>query len=463
MTDFDIFFGNMKGKKVAVLGLGVSNTPLIEILHEAGAKITVCDKKEADSFPALLPELSKLGVSFQFGEHYLEGLDHGLIFRSPGIRPDHPELLKAVERGSTLTSEIEVFMDVCPCPVVAVTGSDGKTTTSTLISKIIEAAGRRCFLGGNIGKPLLKLTREIHSDDFAVLELSSFQLMTMKKSPRVAVVTNVAPNHLDWHTSMEEYTAAKENIFRFQNETDTVVLNADNETTLSFAASAKSRVVLFSAKKVLADGVCLENDELVLRENSESRPIVRIADILLPGRHNLENYMAAAVVCHTLFSDAFFEAVGEVAKSFKGVPHRIELVREKAGVRFYNDSIASSPTRTIAGLHSFDKKVLLIAGGYDKHIPFDVLGPEIVKHVKALYLTGQTAKKIREALEKCPFFVPEVLPVFEFESFSDAVSAAASDAKRGDIVLLSPACASFDAFRNFEERGQAFRSIVNSL
>ncbi|MCX7615031.1 MAG: UDP-N-acetylmuramoyl-L-alanine--D-glutamate ligase [Clostridiales bacterium] len=463
MTDFESFFSKLKEKRIAVIGLGVSNTPLIRILSEAGAKITVCDKKDESKFSTLIPELKNFGVQFQLGEHYLEGLDHDYIFRSPGIRPDRPELLKAIDQGSVLTSEMEVFIDVCPCPIIAVTGSDGKTTTSTLISKIIEAEGKRCFLGGNIGKPLLAMTKEIKSDDFVVLELSSFQLMTMKKSPNVAVVTNVAPNHLDWHTSMEEYTEAKKNIYLHQKKTDTVVLNADNDAAASFSIEAKGNVILFSRRQSLNNGICMENDTIVLRKEQKTIPIVTSKDILIPGEHNRENYMAASAACYAIFGEKCFEAVKQVAKSFKGVEHRIELVREKDGVRFYNDSIASSPTRTIAGLHSFQEKVFLIAGGYDKHIPFDVLGPEIVKHVKRLYLTGQTSKKIRESIEKCPEFKPELLPVSEYQNFSDAVKAAAADAKQGDIVILSPACASFDMFANFAERGHAFRDIVHSL
>ncbi|MDP4108728.1 MAG: UDP-N-acetylmuramoyl-L-alanine--D-glutamate ligase [Bacillota bacterium] len=459
MAKFDTFLSDIKGKSAAVLGLGVSNRPLIRILSEAGVKITVCDKKEASAFASLMPELQKQGISFRFGERYLEGLDQDYIFRSPGIRPDHPLLKKAAESGSVITSETEVFLEVCPCPVIAVTGSDGKTTTSTLISKIVEEMGKKCYLGGNIGKPLLKAASSINEDDIAVLELSSFQLMTMKKSPKISVVTNVAPNHLDWHTSMEEYITAKENIFKYQGKNDTVVLNADNKVTAGYALTAPGRVILFSRKNKLNDGVYINSGEIRIK----GKTVVALNDILLPGQHNVENYMSAAAACWALFGEDCFEAVRRVAATFKGVEHRIEFVREKDGVRFYNDSIASSPTRTIAGLNSFGKKVLLIAGGYDKHIPFDVLGPEIAKHVKALYLTGQTAGKIKEALVNCPEYNPEELKVKEYPLFSDAVTASAKEAQKGDIVLMSPACASFDAFKNFEERGQKFKDIINSL
>jgi len=349
-----------------------------------------------------------------------------------------------------------VFFEVCPCMTVAVTGSDGKTTTTTLIAKMLEAAGRRVFLGGNIGTPLLPLTDEMTEDDVAVVELSSFQLMDMRRSSHVAVITNLAPNHLDMHTDMAEYVDAKKNIYLHQSGEDVLVLNRDNAITNGLQPEAKGEVRLFSRREMLPTGVCLQ-DGMIYRDGEA---VLSQSDILLPGIHNVENYMAAICAVQGLVSD---EAIRQVAKTFGGVEHRIELVRVKDGVSFYNDSIASSPTRTIAGLRSFANKVILIAGGYDKHIPYDVLGPEICGHVKTLVLTGATAPKIRAATEQAAAQGMELPKILEEEDFFDAIRTAAAEAKPGDVVILSPASASFDRFKNFMVRGDAFKQEVMKL
>ena len=345
---------------------------------------------------------------------------------------------------------MEAFFEVCPCHILAVTGSDGKTTTTTLISEMLKSAGKTVWLGGNIGTPLLPLVRQMKEDDYAVVELSSFQLMDMTRSPEIAVVTNLAPNHLDVHKDMDEYVDAKKNIFRYQSEAGRLVLNADNAITAEFTGNGET--VFFSrqgkpARVYTQDGVIYRDGEAVLHT----------ADILLPGVHNIENYMAAILAVEGLVSD---EIIRHVAKNFGGVEHRIELVRIKDGVRYYNDSIASSPSRTIAGLRSFREKVILIAGGYDKHIPYDVLGPEICAHVKKLFLCGATAPQIRAAVENCEGQKPEMVDCGKFEN---AVRAAAAAAENGDIVLMSPASASFDEFKNFMVRGNFFKQIVKEL
>ena len=454
------YLAELKGKRVAVIGIGVSNTPLIKMLLRAGIRVTACDKRQKQEFGGQAEALESLGAELRLGPDYLEGLDHDVIFRTPGLRPDVPQLLAAVERGSVLTSEMEVFFQVCPCNIIAVTGSDGKTTTTTMIAELLKAAGRNVYVGGNIGKPLLPDVDGMEAEDLAVLELSSFQLMTMDRSPDIAVVTNLAPNHLDVHKSMSEYIAAKENIFSHQTADGLVVLNQDNDITRGFAAAAPGRVVLFSRREALARGVFLKDDAIWSTTDLHSRPVLPLDGILLPGAHNVENYMAAIAAVDGLVPD---ETIRAFAGTFAGVEHRIELVRTRNGVRYYNDSIASSPSRTTAGLRSFREKVILIAGGYDKHIPFDTLGPEIIAHVKALVLTGDTAPKIRACVETAPGYRPGQPSIETCEDFTQAVLEAHNLARPGDVVLLSPACASFDRFKNFMERGAAFKKIIYEL
>jgi len=451
------YLSSMKGKRVAVIGIGVSNTPLIEKLLETGVSVLACDKRDRIKFDGLIEDLEQKGLEVSLGTDYLEhlaGVD--IIFRTPGMRPDLPQLTEAVKRGAVLTSEMEAFLSLCPCRILAVTGSDGKTTTTTMIAGLLKAAGYRTFVGGNIGRPLLCDVDEIRPDDIVVLELSSFQLMTVKQSPGVALITNLAPNHLDVHKDMEEYVWAKKNIFVHQDACDKVILNADNAITAGLAEEARGEVTLFSRKQQLSTGVWLKDGMIV----QDGRPILAAEDILLPGVHNLENYMAAIAAVDGMVPD---EVIREFARTFGGVAHRIELVRELDGVRYYNDSIASSPSRTIAGLRSFDQKVILIAGGYDKQIPYDVLGPEITRAVKALVLVGATAPKIRAAVLAAPDYREGEPAIAECENLRQAVEAAYKMAQPGDVVLLSPASASFDQFKNFEERGNAFKQFVAEL
>lgn len=456
----DEYISSIAGKSVAVIGIGVSNTPLINMLLDAGVTVTARDKKERAYFGALADEIEGKGARLRFGEDYLGELTEDIIFRSPGIRPDIPEFLAAKARGSVVTSEMEIFFDVCPCTIIAVTGSDGKTTTTTIISELLKKAGKTVYVGGNIGHPLLAEAGKMNAGDFAVLELSSFQLMTMKKSPHIAVLTNLAPNHLDIHKDMSEYVAEKENIFAHQSSADTAIFNQDNDIARELSKKAPGSVLMFSRSGEVENGAYLKDGAIYMRRNRKDREVLKTAGILLPGAHNIENYMAAIAAVDGLVPD---NIIADFAGSFGGVEHRIELCRTKDGVRFYNDSIASSPSRTIAGLRSFGKKVILIAGGYDKHIPYDVLGPEITEHVKYLVLTGATADKIRSAVEATPDYKkgsPEMVAV---DDFDDAVKTAARAAREGDVVILSPASASFDHFRNFMERGKRFKDIVNSL
>ena len=447
---FEQFFHSLKGKRIAVFGLGVSNRPLVRLLLEFGCDVTGCDRTPREKAEEEVLELERAGAKLRLGDPYLDGLEADVVFRTPGMHPGNPALQALAAAGARITSEMDVFFEVCPCSILAVTGSDGKTTTTTLISEMLKAEGKTVWLGGNIGTPLLPLVRQMKDTDFAVVELSSFQLMDMTHSPHVAVITNLAPNHLDVHKDMDEYVQAKKNIFRFQKEGDILVINADNEITAPMLGGGTTKTFSRQGKDVavrLEDGWIQRNGENVLRAS----------DILLPGQHNVENYMTAIAAVEGMVSD---DTIRRVAQTFGGVEHRIELVRIKDGVRFYNDSIASSPSRTIAGLRSFPEKVILIAGGYDKHIPYDDLGPEICQHVKKLFLGGATGALIRAAVENCPGEKPEIVDCGDFES---AVRAAAAAAVSGDVVLMSPASAAFDQFKNFMVRGAFFKKIVMEL
>ena len=450
------YFEQYRGKKILVLGLGVSNRPLVRLLLQFGMNVTGCDRTPREKLEEEVLELERQGLKLKIGEGYLENLEADVVFRTPGMLPTRPEIQKLAQQGAEITSEMEAFFAVCPCMMIGITGSDGKTTTTTLISEMLKAAGRTVFLGGNIGTPLLPLSDDMQENDVAVVELSSFQLMDMQHSPHVAVVTNLAPNHLDTHGDMNEYIEAKKQLFLHQKDNDILVVNRDNEITEGFAPEAAGAVRRFSRREWLEQGVCLK-DGVIYRDGEV---LMQQSDILLPGIHNVENYMAAICAVQGMVPD---ESILQVARNFGGVEHRIELVRVKDGVSYYNDSIASSPTRTIAGLRSFKEKVILIAGGYDKNIPYDVLGPEICEHVKTLVLTGATAPKIRKATEdavQSGMTGPEIL---EVEDFYNAIRKAASCAKSGDVVILSPASASFDHFKNFMVRGNEFKRTVHEL
>ncbi len=449
---FEQYFTSLRGKRIAVLGLGVSNRPLVRLLLDYGCDVTGCDRTPREKVDQEVLDLEKMGCKLSLGESYLDGVEADILFRTPGMHPGHPAIQSLRDRGAQVTSEMDVFFQVCPCQTIGVTGSDGKTTTTTLVAEMLKASGKTVWLGGNIGTPLLPLVPQMKEKDYAVVELSSFQLMDMTHSPNRALITNLAPNHLDVHKDMEEYVEAKKNIFRFQGKNDLLILNADNDYTASFLGPGPTK--FFSRKK--SSHVCLDGD-MICQYWEE---ILSVKDILIPGVHNIENYMAAISLVEGLVDE---RTIREVARTFGGVEHRIELVRIRDGVKFYNDSIASSPSRTIAGLRSFDQKVILIAGGYDKHIPYDVLGPEICAHVKKLFLAGATGPKIRAAVESCPDYDPGALEIVDCGSFAPAVLAAAQAAGEGDIVLMSPASAAFDQFRNFMVRGQEFKRIVKEL
>lgn len=453
------YFKSTKNKRIAFCGLGRSNLPLIDMYKSYGAKVIACDKRNPEALDGLAESLSEKGVELSLGEKYLDDLDCDILFRTPGMNYNMPELAELRQKGIKVTSEMEMFFELCPCKIIAVTGSDGKTTTTTIISEFLKAQGKTVHLGGNIGRPLLPEIFDIDKDDYAVVELSSFQLISMTKSPDVAVVTNVTPNHLDVHKDMDEYIEAKRNIVKYQNKDSVTVLNYCNDITKSFSDGLCSEVRFFNADTD-RDSVFLKDGIITFKHNNEYTDVLDINDIAIPGAHNVENYMTAIGAVWGLVD---IQTIRKVAREFGGVAHRAELVRTLNGVRYYNDSIASSPTRTIKGtLSLFEQKIILICGGYDKNIPYAPLGPVINEKVKVLILIGATADKIEKAVSEADNYNSE-LRIIHAGSMDEAVSIAKAEAQNGDIVSLSPASASFDMYRDFEQRGEHFKSLVNNL
>ena len=453
-----VFKEKIAGQPVAVCGIGRNNLPVIEQLLGCGAKVFACDKRTREELGETAQKLEAQGVTLYLGETYLDHLsDMALILRTPGMKPYLPPFEAARAAGIPVTSEMELFFEYCPAPIYAVTGSDGKTTTTTIIAGLLKAAGKTVYLGGNIGRPLLPLIEEVTDRDVAVVELSSFQLTRMTRSPHVAVVTNVAPNHLDWHADMQEYIDAKRNLIAYQTAADRAVLNADNETTAAFAKDAPAgQVFRFSRRAPQSEGAWVNDDGMLcLSHGGVTTPVVAAADILIPGVHNVENYLAAIAA---VWGEVEPAIIADYARTFGGVPHRCELIRTRRGVRWYNDSIGSSPSRTIAGLKAFDRKVILIAGGYDKHIPYAPLGEVAADTVGHAILLGATAPAIETAIRD-----NSDLPITRVANMQEAVAAADRLAGDGDIVFLSPASASFDMYKNFEERGEHFKSLVADL
>ncbi len=455
------YFESVRDKKVAFIGLGRTNLPLIKMFCDAGAQVFACDSKSLEQLGDCAEIAKAYGAVLSLGENYLSSLNVDIVFRTPGMNYNHPALLKMRNDGVIVTSEMELFFELCPCKIVAVTGSDGKTTTTTIISELLKKQGYTVHLGGNIGNPLLPFINDIKETDFAVVELSSFQLISMKKSPDISVVTNVTPNHLDVHKDMQEYIDAKKNIVLYQNQYNRTVLNLNDDISSSFENFTDADVFKFSRTNKISKGIYLEDDFICYTDGNSSEKILNVKDIVIPGLHNVENYMAAICAVKEFVDNAVIQLV---ASTFQGVAHRAQFVRELDGVRYYNDSIASSPTRTARGMLSlFEQKIILICGGYDKNIPYEPLGPVICEKVKKLILIGKTAPKIEAAVigsEKYKENEPEILHA---KTMEEAVNIAREISSDGDIVSLSPASASFDMYKDFEARGNHFMSLVNSL
>ncbi len=459
LVEFENF---IKCKKVAIIGLGASNIPLIDYLYNLNCEITIFDNKPIDTLDNnILDKIYEYQLKISFGENYLSKLiGFDIIFRSPSCRPDNPEIIKEIERGAILTSEIELVMKLCPGKIIGVTGSDGKTTTASLIYEILKQENLTCYLGGNIGTPLFTKIKDMKPQDFVVLELSSFQLMTMDISPNIAVVTNISPNHLDIHKSYDEYIQAKSNIFKYQDENDLLILNYDNEITRDFSKNTESKITYFSSKEKIENGLIVDNGIIKDCDDGLRRHILNTKNIKLRGIHNYENICAAIAATKKFVS---LESQIIAISNFTGVKHRLEFVKEVNGAKWYNDSIASSPTRTIAGLNSFNENIVLIAGGYDKQLDYTTIAKPIVENADSLILLGETTNKIYSAVAYELKYTNKKIPIYKVKSLEEAVNKAKEVSSKGDVVLFSPASASFDMFKNFEERGDKFKQIVNKL
>ena len=452
------FYNELKGKKVAFIGAGVSHKQLIEIFAQKGAVVTLCDKKELSGFGEYAETLKRLNINLSLGENYLEGLkNQDLIMRTPGFEFFTKELQDEIANGTEVSSEMEMFFRLCPCKMYAVTGSDGKTTTTSLIAKMLEESGRKVYLGGNIGRALLPVAHEVEETDVAVVELSSFQLISMKQSPDVAVVTNVTPNHLDHHKDMQEYIDAKRNILLYQNDNSKAVLGFENAVSKGMESDVKGKVRFFTRLSKIDNGGFIDDEGYLTLDGKQ---IVHQSEVALRGLHNLENLLAAFCAVE---GDVSYEIMAKVAREFKGVEHRIEPVRTLNGVQWFNDSIASSPTRTIAGLKAFPQKICIIAGGYDKNIPYQPLAKPILDHVKLLVVMGQTGPKIEKVVREHADFAASDIRILHADSMEQAVQLMYENTSEGDVVSLSPASASFDLYPNFEVRGRHFKELVNKL
>lgn len=461
-TNLEEFEKYARGKKVAIIGIGVSNLPLLEYFYDLNARVTIFDSKESNQISVeAMQKIEKYGFEFIGGKDSLSRLKgFDIIFRSPSCMPDRPELVEAVENGAVLTSEIEMVLKLAPCKVIGVTGTEGKTTTTTLINEIVKKSGRKTYLGGNMGKPIFTKIRNVKPENIIILELSSFQLSDMDISPDISVVTNIYPDHLNVHKSYEEYREAKKNIFKHQSGNGIVVLNYDNEFTREFAKEANGKVIFFSSKEKLDDGFIYDKTDGTIKycEDGVRRHIMKKEDIKLRGIHNYENICAAIAATSSIVdADTQVKAIEE----FTGVEHRLEFVRELNNVKWYNDSIGTSPASTIAGLNSFDEDIILLAGGSDKGLDYEEVGKTIARKVRALILTGPTSEKIENATKQA--LNDKNIEIYYTSNMQESVNLAKDIAKAGDVVLLSPASASFDLYKNFEDRGHQFKDCVNNL
>ena len=449
-------------RKVAVIGLGVSNLPLLDYLYEKKAQVTVFDERNIDEIPQdIINKINTYEFKYSFGRNCLENLKgFNLIFRSPSCLPTKPELQEEANRGAIVTTEVEMLMEMCPCKIIGVTGSDGKTTTTSMINAILQKAGYNTFLGGNIGTPLFTRLPEIKPDDIVVLELSSFQLMNMHVSPDIAVITNITPNHLNIHKDYEEYIEAKKNIFKNQNENGILILNYDNDITRSCAKETKGKVIFFSSKEKLDNGFIVDKNVIKECEDKVRKHILNTDEVILRGNHNFQNIATALAATKALVD---IDIAVQAIKEFKPVEHRIEFIREIDGVKWYNDSASSSPTRTLSGINAFKENIILIAGGYDKNLDYKPLAKPVVEKVSSLILIGQTAEKIFDAVKGEAEKENKKIDIYMCDSLEQTIDIAKKTAKKGDVVLFSPASASFDMFKNFADRGEKFKKLVNNI
>ena len=449
-------------RKVAIIGLGVSNLPLLDYLYEKKANVTVFDEREYDKIPKdIIDKITKYGFILHLGNDCLQYLKNfNVIFRSPSCLPTKPELVEEANRGALVTTEVELLMEMCPAKIIGITGSDGKTTTTSLINAILQKGGYKTFLGGNIGTPLFTKLPDITPEDIVVLELSSFQLMGMQVSPQIAVITNITPNHLNIHKDYQEYIDSKKNIFRYQDENGILVLNYDNEITKKCAEEAKGKVIFFSNKTKLDNGYIVDDDVIKECDDRVRKHILNTEDVILRGNHNYQN-IATAIAATSSLVDC--ETAVKAIKEFKPVEHRIEFIREIDGVKWYNDSASSSPSRTLSGINAFKEKIVLIAGKKKKNLDYTPLAKPIIEKVKTLILIGQTSGKIYEVVKDELEKENKNLDIYMCETLEETIPIAKKNAGKGDVVLFSPASASFDMFKNFADRGNKFKDLVKGL
>lgn len=449
-------------RKVAIIGLGVSNIPLLDYFFEKKSQVTVFDERSLEEIPQEIKnKIENYDFNFSFGKDCLENLrDFNIIFRSPSCLPTKKELKEESDKGAIVTTEVEMLMEMCPCKIIGVTGSDGKTTTTSMINAILKKAGYNTYLGGNIGTPLFTKLSEIKPEDVVVLELSSFQLMGMQISPDIAVITNITPNHLNIHKDYEEYIDAKKNIYKYQDENGILILNYDNLITKECAKEANGKVIFFSSTAKLDNGFIVDENIIKECEDKVRKHILNTDEVILRGKHNFQNIATALAATKTLVdTDIAVQAI----KEFKPVEHRIEFVREIEGVKWYNDSASSSPTRTLSGLNAFKENIVLIAGGYDKKLDYEPLAKPILNKVSNLILIGQTAEKIYTSVKTEEEKVNKKINITMCDTLEQAIEIAKKVAKKGDVVLFSPASASFDMFKNFADRGNKFKNLVNNI
>ncbi len=451
-----------ESKKVSIIGLGREGIALARFLAQRGATVTVSDLKAREELAERIEGLSEFPIRFKLGGHPQSLLDADVIYVSPGVPQDIPLLVEAHKRGIPISSETRLFFSLCPAPIIGITGSSGKGTTATLVAQILQTAGRKTYLGENIGYPLIERVEEIGPEAIVVAELSSFQLEVLEQSPHIASILNIRPNHLDRHKSMEAYTAAKLNILRYQTAGDWAILNKDDPLTSQFIARCKDGVLLFSRKEEV-EGAFIRREKVFIRWGSGEEEVCPKKDLQLFGEHNLENILAACAISAAAGAPA--EAMASASTTFKGLEHRLEFVRELKGVFYYNDSLATSPERAIAALRSFDQPIVLLAGGQGKDLPFEELAALIAQKVRYLILFGEEARAIEEAVREAQkrASMAETPIIKDVGDLEEAVNLAAQVGQRGDVVLLSPACTSFDMYRNFAERGEHFKDLIRKL
>lgn len=452
----------IKFRKVAVIGLGVSNLPLLDYLYEKKAQVTIFDERPIDEISSeIMGKITTYGFEFSFEKNCLEKLKgFDIIFRSPSCLPTKPELQEEANRGAIVTTEVEMLMEMCPCKIIGITGSDGKTTTTSVINAVLQKAGYNTFLGGNIGTPLFTRLPEMKPNDIVVLELSSFQLMNMHVSPHIAIITNITPNHLNIHKDYEEYIEAKKNIFKHQNEDGILILNYDNDITRECSKEAKGKVVFFSSKTKLDNGFIVDDNIIKECDDKVRKHILNTDEVILRGNHNFQNIATVLAATKTLVD---IDIAVEAIKEFKPVEHRIEFIREIDSVKWYNDSASSSPTRTLSGINAFKENIILIAGGYDKNLDYEPLAKPIVDKVSTLILIGQTAEKIFDVVKEESEKQNKKVNIYMCDSLETTIDIAKKSSKKGDVVLFSPASASFDMFKDFADRGEKFKKLVNNI